>query len=230
METIYSNYGAVMIDKVTDTCPICNYAISPKQIDAHQYKPEGSEHIRLDYILQCTKKDCQRIFISEYVSGQDPQTKNYILKLKGSFPQIPAAEPLPEEIKRASPDFERIYQQAHKAELLGLEDIAGVGYRKSLEFLIKDYCVAKNPGEEKKIKELGMGKVISEFVTDQNIKECARRASWLGNDETHYERIWLDKDIEDLKILIKLACHWISNEILTERYLADMRKKTNQDR
>jgi hypothetical protein len=50
----------------------------------------------------------------------------------------------------------------------------------------------------------------------------AKRAVWLGNDETHYERLWEGKTIEDLKRLIDLTVHWIAMEIDTEDALKEM--------
>lgn len=47
-------------------------------------------------------------------------------------------------------------------------------------------------------------------------------AVWLGNDETHYYRRWEDKDINDLKLLIKLTANWIEIKELTKNYSEDM--------
>jgi len=69
-----------------------------------------------------------------------------------------------------------------------------------------------------------LGNCIKGKVNDPNIKTCAERATWLGNDETHYVRTWNGHDIQDLKRLIKLTVNWISNEILTENYSAEMTK------
>ena len=41
--------------------------------------------------------------------------------------------------------------------------------------------------------------VISRYIDDSNIKNVAKRAVWLGNDETHYIRKWEDKDLSFLK-------------------------------
>jgi hypothetical protein len=54
------------------------------------------------------------------------------------------------------------------------------------------------------------------------VKACAKRAAWLGNDETHYVRKWTDKDVRDLKILITLTINWINNVLLTRKYTAEM--------
>lgn len=67
-----------------------------------------------------------------------------------------------------------------------------------------------------------MGNCIQENVQNENIKNVARRAVWLGNDETHYIRKWEDKDVNNLKHLIDLTVRWIENEIETERVLQEM--------
>ena len=129
---------------------------------------------------------------------------------------------MPEEVTAVSERFATIYNQASEAETLGLDEVAGIGYRKALEFLIKDFCISKNPEDEDAIKTKLLGRVIHEHVEDINIKSCAERAAWLGNDETHYVRRWEDKDIEDLKILIELTLGWVRNSILTDQYMQNM--------
>ena len=59
-------------------------------------------------------------------------------------------------------------------------------------------------------------------MTDRNIKEVTKRATWLGNDEAHYERRWLDKDLSDLKRLIDLVLYWIQAEQLTAEAIRSM--------
>ena len=64
--------------------------------------------------------------------------------------------------------------------------------------------------------------VINKYVDDVRIKEVAKRAVWLGNDETHYVRQWDDKDIHSLKTLIDLTVHWIEAEEMTKSILKEM--------
>ncbi|MNF08429.1 hypothetical protein D3C80_2088550 [compost metagenome] len=65
--------------------------------------------------------------------------------------------------------------------------------------------------------------MIEGFVTNENVKQCAKRAIWLGNDETHYVRKWVDKDIKDLKLLIQITVNWIQQEVITKKLLEDMK-------
>jgi hypothetical protein len=63
---------------------------------------------------------------------------------------------------------------------------------------------------------------IKEFVTDTRVRTTAERATWLGNDETHYIRKWEDKDLQDMKRLITLTSYWIQSEHLTKSAIAEM--------
>ena len=118
--------------------------------------------------------------------------------------------------------FKEVYRQASAAEAYKLEQVAGVGFRKALEFLVKDFCIQERPSDEDAIKDEFLGRTIANRISDTNIKKCAERAAWLGNDETHYVRKWEEKDIADLKVLIDLTMSWIRNGILTKRYLDEM--------
>jgi hypothetical protein len=125
-------------------------------------------------------------------------------------------------IKELSQSFYEIYNQAFAAEQMGLDQVCGVGYRKALEFLIKDYLISLNPDKGDKIKNKFLGNCIKDDVTDTNIKIVAERAAWLGNDETHYVRKWDSKDVSHLKGLINLCLHWIEAEVNTKKILAEM--------
>ncbi len=46
----------------------------------------------------------------------------------------PLKNDLPNEIRETFPEFDTIYNQALEAESIGLDQIAGLGFRKSLEF------------------------------------------------------------------------------------------------
>ncbi len=72
-----------------------------------------------------------------------------------------------------------------------------------------------------------LGQVINNYIEDENIKSTAKFASWLGNDETHYYRIWEVMDIEDLRALILLVIRWIETKELTRKYKNHMESKDN---
>ena len=97
-----------------------------------------------------------------------------------------------------------------------------MGYRKALEFLIKDYAILKHADKKEIIEKSQLSKVIADYVNDVNIKSVSKRAVWLGNDETHYVRKWEGKNLTDMKRLIDLTVHWIEMEKLTATFEENM--------
>lgn len=221
-----SNSGLIVcFDEGAKLCPHCHYSIEPQNLFFTNIGNVGSLGALLDVAMRCVRQECLRMFISTY-RVSSPHGKLYTFQ--HSKPHNFKAPYVTEQVIGLSPLFVEIYSQASAAEASDLDQISGVGYRKALEFLIKDYCIHKNPEKEFNIKELALSKVIGDYVDDINIKECAKRAVWLGNDETHYVRKFESQDIEDLKVLITVTMGWITNCILTSHYLENMesRKKT----
>jgi len=203
---------AVIVDKDPDTCPICFHGIEPIDLKINHLS-HGTYHGKsLECIFRCPRQLCQRLFIARY--SVPHYSSGYVLR--ETLPCELANVHVSDEIEKISQDFCNIYNEANKAEQLGLLLVAGPGYRKSLEFLIKDYLCILHPNEADKIKEKQLGNCINEYVKDGNVKFAASRAAWLGNDEIHYFRKWEDKDLQDLKKLIALTQHWIESEKLTE--------------
>jgi len=128
-------------------------------------------------------------------------------------------------LKQISPSYCEIANEAYAAEQRGLKQTCGLGYRKALEFLIKDYLIALSPSDRPAIEGEFLGACIAARVQNANLKSVAERATWLGNDEAHYKRKWIDKDLSDLKHMIELACYWIEGDELTKAAIASMPKR-----
>ncbi|MBX7169378.1 MAG: hypothetical protein K1X72_00375 [Pyrinomonadaceae bacterium] len=137
---------------------------------------------------------------------------------------------LPEFANEISSNFVSIFKESNEAKSRGLNQIAGPGFRKSCEFLIKDYAKSliteTDPTEktkkEEEIEKKQVGNVVKDYISDSRVQKVAKRAFWLGNDETHYLRKWTDKDIDDLVTLIKLTLDWIEIERLSAKYEDEM--------
>ena len=125
----------------------------------------------------------------------------------------------------------KIHLQAMAAETYELDQIVGIGLRRALEFLIKDFAIRQHPTDSEFIKSTrSLSTIINKYCDDVRIKTAAERAAWLGNDHAHYLREWLDRDIVDLKLLIDLAVHWIDSELLTKQYETEMINKRPADK
>ena len=198
--------GLVSVTQYPIECPFCHTNIVPKYV----YKENSF------LFASCPNNTCNSYFVLV------PNSENrYVNILPNS---VPSNKEFSEIITSISQTFSTIYNQAFHAEQAHLDQICGVGYRKALEFLIKDYLISKETDENviENIKNKFLNNCIQENIQNENIKNVAKRAVWLGNDETHYNRRWADKDVSHLKQLIELTIRWIENEVETERVLQEM--------
>lgn len=152
---------------------------------------------------------------------EDLVTGSYtLLKIKESFPKNNLTTEIPPAIKENFPDFVKIYNQAQIAEKSDLDQLAGMGYRKAIEFLITDYLIlypingvtkewlnSPNTSLSQKIEKL----------EDARIKDLAKAISYLGNDETHYNKRHPDFNLEHLKMFIKAFLSDIDNHMIHQQ-------------
>lgn len=212
------------IDHLPDECPVCRRGleISEPVFSALIDRPPT---VFIELACRCPRADCARLFVSTYFQPPLEGTaseKDMRFLFVHSVPYTYEDRVFGERIKEISPTFAKTWNQSSKAETDGLLEICGPGYRKALEFLIKDYLVHLYPDRVDDIKKKLLGRCISDDVKDVNLKACASRAAWLGNDETHYDRRWEAHDLQDLKTLIELSVRWIESELLTAQYKGDM--------
>lgn len=212
-------------DRDPDECPICHHGIKALCIGNNLIsRPELDHGNTVQALYRCPRNECQRAFVASYTQNRDyrshfPQGDYY---LRNCAPFRPTEPDTADELKELSSNYHKILSQSYAAEGLQLDQIAGCGFRKALEFLIKDYAIHKHPDDAGVIKKKLLGNCIKEYCSDANVNACASRAAWIGNDETHYVRKWEEKDLTDLKVLLRLTAAWILNELLTEKYLREM--------
>jgi len=211
-----------------DSCPICHAHIVPRLINNY-LNAIGSSSPLLQRIYRCPNIKCGMIFFALYARKVYPGflIVYHFYELEPMYPKEPIFS---NKIKNDYPSFCKIYKQANRAEELGLSEICGMGYRKSIEFLIKDFIKrelkqSKTPKKEiVDILKTPLSGCIEKYITDPKTKSMAKRATWLGNDETHYYKKWPEKDISDLKTLIQLTINSIENQLLSEKYEKEMNK------
>lgn len=200
--------------ETVNKCPICNSSIAPVE----KSKFFNSDSKMYFFMFECPA--CNKGFITHYNYTNERKIKNDIsynmLKLVNSYPKVPELHQFDENIKKLSSNFCEIFNQAYVAEQMNLNEIAGIGYRKALELLIKDYCIDKNKEQEEKIKKEPLSQVITNYILSDKIKNLAKASIWIGNDETHYVRKYEDKDIKDLKRFISATVAYITYELIAD--------------
>ena len=196
--------------EVPDACPICHRHSEIQPIKADSI--DAGKGVQA--IFRCAYTGCRHFFFCYY----GPKTNGALLSVR---PVKPDPTAFPESVSKVSPSFVGIFAEAEEASHLGLKQIAGPGYRKAFEFLIKDYAKSLQPGSATEIEAKLAAAVVSEFIADPRIQAVAKRSFWLGNDETHYLRKWTDH-VSDLVTLIKLTANWIEIDHLSKSYVQSM--------
>ena len=209
---------ALQIDRRPDVCPLCHHAM---EFLNHEYASYNAVSGLAQLVHRCQKLSCQNLFFANYRRNSSTNQLRFVNA--SPINQIPRS--FSEIIQKTSKEFCDIYNQALASESLGHLKICGVGYRKALEFLVKDYLIGIHPDKTEEIKTKFLGKCIEEYISNASVKTVAKRAVWLGNDETHYVRIWEGKDLQDLKNLVDLTVHWIEMEQLTNDAMKEMPEK-----
>ena len=212
-EDTYKVFCAKYDLKEISECPECNTSVYFNII----CDVEGQEGDHCT-ILQCPK--CNEIVIERWQEPDEDTEENIII---GIYPQKAKKRKFGKVAADISPSFVTVYNQANAAEAYNLSEIAGMGYRKAMEYLIKDYAIKIYPENKEEIKKKALSKCIDDYVAEPKIKEMAKRAVWLGNDETHYVKKWVDKDITDMKNLIDLTLYWMDFERMTKEYKETMK-------
>lgn len=200
--------------ETVNKCPIYNSSIAPVE-KSNFFNSDSKMYF---FMFECPA--CSKGFITHYNYTNERKIKNNIsynmLKLVNSYPKVPELHQFDENIKKLSSNFCEIFNQAYVAEQMNLNEIAGIGYRKALEFLIKDYCIDKNKEQEENIKKEPLSQVITNYILSDKIRNLAKASIWIGNDETHYVRKYEDKDIKDLKRFISATVAYITYELIAD--------------
>lgn len=210
----YDSKGSKLTYYEVVQCPICKAKISPVFVAASLNTDKTASVI--DFC-----PSCKETFITQYaVSWDEPKsTNNRIVKASTvlySEPNrfVPAG--FDERLELLSPRFVKIYNQALAAETAQLDEIAGLGYRKALEFLVKDYAIHIHPDDEENIKTMNLSACIKKYVDDNRITVLAERSAWIGNDEAHYVRKQADLAVSDMKAFIQALVYFVSMTLVTE--------------
>lgn len=190
-------------------CPYCETGIDAQFLSA--FFSRAKEHMSAVYFCPL----CENIFTARYQIWTQCDTINaYPIDV---LPHLQNTNTIPSDVETISPKFAKIVKQAELAEKSGLNEICGLGYRKALEFLVKDYALMLHPEESEQIRTLQLSPCINRFIESERIKTLATASAWIGNDETHYVRKLEDYDISHLKAFIDAIVSYINSECLYHR-------------
>ena len=192
-------------------CPICSTAHASSPVcSGYLYGHYGDANLYSMFFCP----SCESAFFVSYrVADAYSNYSKTCGTIIAQYPNPSTATPFSEEISILSPKFVEIYHQSEIAESTNLTEICGIGYRKALEFLVKDYAISQHPDKESEIVSSFLGNCINDFIDNEKIKTLAKASAWLGNDETHYTRKHQNYNVQDLKRFIKATVAYIECEL-----------------
>lgn len=192
-------------------CPRCKRAVVPQILDSYMLKYPEEEIAELTTMFFC--RGCEKVFLGNYIGNYEEYKSHNRMELQYLSPYSETITSFSEEIYKLSPEFVDIYNQAEKAENVGLDKICGIAYRKALEYLVKDFSIRANSSNEEKIKSTPLGKCINEYITSEKLKALAKAATWIGNDETHYVKKYENYSFQEMKAFLKAMVSYIDSEL-----------------
>ena len=215
--------------KPPNICPHCHVTNNPSQKFQSPTQDTDGSNCNLQ-VWQCANHDCRKLFgvvykvlnkevqITNVLNGlpKGPDWPNPILELRNGN-SIDSQEPTQSK-------FIKTYLQSLEAESYGLDEIAGMGYRKAIEYLVKDWAIQNNPEQKEQILGKWLGSTISEYYSG-DLKEILERATWLENDQAHYNKLFEDYDIGILKELIDLIMVELDREHKKKHYIETIQKR-----
>ena len=196
-----------------NTCPSCKAKIAPVYI-ASVLNDAYSASI-LDLCSNCNNAILTKYSVScvDSAGGR----KHYVAQsILYSEPNRYEEQKFDDKIEELSPQFVKIYNQAYAAETYGLDEMAGLGYRKALEFLVKDFSIYERPDIAEEIKVKPLMQCIKNYIDNASIVTLAERSAWIGNDEAHYVRKQENRDVNDMKAFIQAIVYFIGMILITE--------------
>lgn len=195
------------LEQVT-SCPYCHKTLLTELTFAFL-----DEENTLAYsLIYCP--NCYQYFFCTY--KYDNISDRYMLD--ATYPPNIFSIQISDEIKKISPNFVEIFSQAQTAEKANLTWITGIAYRKALEFLVKDYVISIYPDKAEEIMKEALSATIKR-IDSTKIQTLAKKASWIGNDETHYLKKHKDLDLNTMKSFIKAMLTYIEAEKAYEEAL-----------
>lgn len=223
LSDLHNEYGGL---DVVENCPHCNVSISPILISHHKFYDEAMNLPMHTLVLQCNRNKCSRIYLADIWLQAEFPSNDVVVIDHLILPKVNVVFNDP-KIAEISPEFISIYNESLKAESMGLLKICGCGYRKAIEFLVKDYIISSNKeNEDFDINDIKKStrviKLIEKYFEDPILISVAKKLFWLGNDETHYERKWESKDIKDMKNLIEVFLYKIKMDLSIQKYNNEM--------
>lgn len=196
--------GSWVSFKIPTVCPHCSSSLQPIIKDNKLLTFSEESLLVISYVGNC----CNIPFYATY------KYSNSQASLLDIYPHLKSIA-LPDKIKELSPRFANLYEQSYSAEQNDCIELAGSGYRNSIEILIKDFAINKLKAPENEVCKMSLYDAIGIYLTEVNLETSAADViRVLGNDYTHYQRKYNDIDFIVVKKYLEILIQQIDTKLL----------------
>lgn len=184
--------GEITYVDIPTQCPHCGLAVEPSSIDAVSIIELFGNPCRRHMVvvkIKCPASKCKKHYLSIYhIDSGDVKPSGRIYKTAKLFqyPQ-PWSNQFDSSISDNLPRFVAAYNDAMTVYSQGMEELAGCGFRRALEYMIHDYALDFYPDKKEHIEnpKTTLACKIETYCESEDIKTFAKASTWLGNDFVH---------------------------------------------
>lgn len=184
-------------------CPICGVSNNP--VTSHLNISPYEKSSIIFYRHQCS--GCSKLFFTTQMVEDRKGTliNQYPESKKRTFDDL---------IIQMSPRFVELYNQSESSENKNHIDLAGMGYRASLEVLIKDYALHFQLDSKESIAKLNLNNAIGKYFNGDESIIPADVVRKLGNDYAHWEKEHNDLPLSVLKTYLEIFIKQIEVKLM----------------
>ncbi|MFT9268401.1 MAG: hypothetical protein ABF539_02695 [Liquorilactobacillus nagelii] len=173
------NTGHANKFEIPSLCPWCGVSFNPL-IDRVATFDESETHT---FVLQMHCNYCGKKSIN-VVTG-----KEYSNMIQQILYPAPSSRKFNGLLTSLSPRFVSLYNSAERAEQSGDLDLAGMGYRASLEILLKDFAIESTNDSKDKVAKFNLSQAINAYFGDNPFGMIPADVVRLeANDFVHWNR------------------------------------------
>ncbi|WP_157841529.1 hypothetical protein [Jeotgalibacillus soli] len=153
--------------------------MKPITTKSHSYNYNSKEEINI-FLHQCP--DCFKNFVTTHLR-KNKEKEN--IEFISCYPSTRKSQ-FSRLVEDTSPKFIDIYNQAFSSEQQNHFEVAGVGYRLALEFLVKDFAIKALKQDEAEVKSKKLFEALKDYVDTQGALTSEEVVRVLGNDFIYY--------------------------------------------
>lgn len=178
----FSAISKTLTIQIPQSCPLCGIGNNPTTNEVGRLEIQEGYVFTLHHRCPACKK--YHMTNQEYLNQDDKTTMILV------YPNKIVID-IDDLFIEHAPRFVEFYSEAIEAEKMGLENIAGTGYRSAIECLIKDYALAFELDTKEYLSDpkLTFNNAIDRYVkNDDLLKGALHFIRTVGNDYTHWNK------------------------------------------